>query len=303
MVVVDRGSAGLRGPIAVCETEQVERQIFTSESFRRDGKLIERRGRSRAGPEWSTLRRYDAGGRVIEEEHTGFRPQILTYRYDVRGRLQRIDIRRPDGSERIYESYLYFDDQTSAVTRYIDPPLRDTNTVVAAESMLDMSADAVCILTAFDRSGRPVKRVLYDADERVIRRVLLQYNRSGKLMEEGEAESGGRLNPDLRNLYRYDAAGRCVEVEMHWGAIGGRREINSYNERGDLKEEHVLPVKPEIELFETPPWVTLYDYEYDTQGNWTLRSAQIRGAESTAIIRTDTTRRTFEYWSSATTGA
>lgn len=302
MVVVDRESAGLRGPVAICETEEVERQIFTSESFRRDGKLMERRGHSREGSEWSTLRLYDAEGRIIEEEHRGFRPQKLTYRYDVRGRLERIDIRLADGSERVHESHLYFDDQTSAVTRYIDPPLRDTNVTVAAESMLSMAADAVCILTAFDRSGRPVKRVLYDADERVIRRVLLQYNQSGRLIEEGEVELGGGLNPDLRNSYRYDAEGRCVEVEMRWGAIGGRRQIKSYNERGDLKEERVLPLKPEIELFETAPWSTVYDYEYDTQDNWTLRSAQTRGAESTAIIHTDTTRRTFEYWSSASTG-
>jgi hypothetical protein len=37
--------------------------------------------------------------------------------------------------------------------------------------MLHASLDAVAIMTSFDSSDRPIRKVLYDADDRVIRRV------------------------------------------------------------------------------------------------------------------------------------
>jgi YD repeat-containing protein len=125
MHVSDREAAGLRGPVAVCETEQLERGIVTRESFRRDGKLTERWHRNRGRSEWTMVRQYDADRRILEEKRTGPSPQTMAYRYDAKGRLARVDVRSPDGAERVQESYLYYDDQTSVVTLYIDPPLRD----------------------------------------------------------------------------------------------------------------------------------------------------------------------------------
>lgn len=192
----DREAAGFRGRVAVCDAEQLEKRIATRESFRWDGKWTERWHRNPDGSEWSMVRRHDAEGRALEERRSGPPPQTLTYRYDEKGRLARVDVRSSDGAERVHESYLYHDDQTSAVTLYIDPPLRDKkNVAVSEDHMLHMSIDAVCIMTVRDSKSRPIKKVLYDADNRVIRRVLFRYDGDGRLLEEGEVESATSYAP------------------------------------------------------------------------------------------------------------
>jgi hypothetical protein len=70
----------------------------------------------------------------------------------------------------------------------------------------------------------------------------------------------------------------------------------SYNELGDLKEERIVPLPAEVALHARVPWSTHYDYEYDTQGNWTSRTEQVRGLDSGAVIRTEAIRRRLKYW-------
>lgn len=296
MEISDRELAGLRGPVALCETEQPERGFVTRESFRRDGKRTDRWHRNPDGSEWTTVRRYDPDGRLFEEEQTGPPAQTLAYRYDAQGRLERIDVRLPDGTERVQKSYLYYADQTSAITEYIDPPLREKKVTVSVENMLHMSVDAVCIMTIRDSGKLPIKKVLYDADGRVIRRVLFRYDGNGRLVEEGEIESGDKLRADMRNSYRYDTEGRCIEAEFYWGEFGGQRKTRSYNEQGDLKEERVEPLPARVALHETAPWSAHYDYEYDARGNWTSRTEQVQRLDSGAPIRSEVTRRKLKYW-------
>jgi hypothetical protein len=218
----------------------------------------------------------------------------------VKGRLERIDFRTPEGTERVQESYLYYDDQTSATTLYIDPPPGDQKASVGMdiETMLHKSPDAVCIMTARDSGGRPVKEVLFDADNRVIRVARFRYDGAGRLLEEGEVESGDHVRADMRNLYRYDAAGHCIEAEMYWGAFGGQRKTMSYNERGDLKEERVAPLPAGANLFEVTPCSRHYDYEYDAHGNWTSRTEQVRTLDAGAPVRTEVAQRKLTYWGS-----
>ena len=278
----DREAAGLRGPVAVCETEHIEKGTVTRDSFRRDGQRTEQWHRNRSGFEWSIVRRYDAGGRVLEEERSAPQAQILTYKYDLAGRLARVDVRSPGGPERKQESYQYKDDQTSVVTLYIDPPLRDMkNVAVSTDRMLHMSIDAVRIITMRDSKARPTEKVLYDIDNRVIRRVLFRYDGAGRLLAEGEAEPDERMRADMRNSYRYNASGRCIQALMRWGATGGQRKTMSYNDLGDLAEERVVPLPAEVALHEAAPWSTHYDYEYDTRGNWTSRPSRSGGWTAT----------------------
>lgn len=296
MEISDRELAGLRGPVALCETEQLKRGFVTKESFRRDGQWTERWHRNPDGSEWTIVRRYDPDGRLIEEEQTGPPAQTLAYSYDAEGRLARIDVRLPDGTERVQESFLYRDDQTSAITLYIDPPLREKKVVVSVESMLHMSIDAVCIMTIRDSGKKLIKKVLYDADGRVIRRVLFRYDGDGRLVEEGEIDFGDHLRADMRNSFRYDAEGHCIETDSYWGEFGGQRKTRSYNERGDLKEERVEPLPGRVVLHERVPWSAHYDYEYDAHGNWTSRTEQVQRLDSGAPIRSEVTRRKLKYW-------
>jgi hypothetical protein len=196
----------------------------------------------------------------------------------------------------VQQSYLYDDDGTSTVTQYIDPPLLHRNVSVLTEHTLHISLDSACIMTMRDSAGRDVKKVLYDSDNRVIRRILFRYDAAGRLVEEGEVESGTRLRADMRNLCEYDNRGNRTVEEKRWGALGGQRKTMSYTELGDLKEVQIAPLPAEVDLDETAPWSTHYSYEYDTQGNWTSRTKQIRGLESGLVTHTDVTRRTLQYW-------
>jgi YD repeat-containing protein len=156
----------------MCEAEHLDRHVTTRDSFRRDGTWTEKWQRNADGTEWSAVRRFDAEGRVLFEQRNDPRGLTLACQYDAQGRLVRVDETTSDGAERVRESYLHHEDGTSAVTRYISPPLRDTNVAASSEIMLHMSADAVCIMTVRDREDRPAKRVLYDADNRVMGAVF-----------------------------------------------------------------------------------------------------------------------------------
>lgn len=240
------------------------------------------------------VRQFDAQGRLVSEDHSGSRPQSLAYRYDAASRLTRVDERAPDGDEHVRESYLYHDDGTSTVTQYIDPPLRDQNIAVSVEMTMHFSLDAVSVMTLRNREGRPITKVFYDVDNRVIRRVRFCYDAAGHLLEEGEVESGSRLRTDMCHLYRYDAAGRQCEAEMH-SPFFGARKLMSYNERGDLSEVQRMPLADGLDLHEQEPWAERLTYEYDDRDNWTMRTAQARLLDSGVVTYTVAVRRSLQY--------
>jgi hypothetical protein len=199
--------------------------------------------------------------------------QLFSYRYDPLGRLERIMLHSPKEGERVFESVQYAADGTKTTTSY-SPPLDDTKrktTVVSAESMMLLSIDAVVIMTVLDASDRPIRKVLYDADDRVIRRVGYRYDSSGLLVEEGELV-GGDIRDDFRNVYRYDGSGHQIEVDRRWGDIGGSRRTFSYNERGDILQEHIE--QNAGILREAQTWSQRFAYQYDGYGNWTERSTE-----------------------------
>jgi hypothetical protein len=274
----------------------MEHHFITRESYRRDAQWSEQWHRNPDGSEWSAVRRFDADGRVLAEQRHGLASQTLAFRYDEKRRLMRVDKLAPDDTERVQESHLYHDDGTNTVTLYIDPPLLHQNVSVSSEYMLHISLDAACIMTIRDSIGRETKKVFYDSDNRVIKRVLFRYDAAGHLVEEGEVESGHRLRADMRNLYEYDRQDNGIAAEMHWGDLGGQRKTMSYTELGDLKEVQIAPLPAEVDLHQTPPWSTHYSYEYDTRGNWTSRTEQIRRLDTGLVTHSGVTRRTLEYW-------
>ena len=71
--------AGLRGPVAVCQTEQTTPGFVSRHSFRTDGQLTQKWHRNGDGSEWSVSRRYDGDGRLVAEEGTGPHGRTLLY--------------------------------------------------------------------------------------------------------------------------------------------------------------------------------------------------------------------------------
>ena len=89
--------------------------------------------------------------------------------------------------------------------------------------MLHVSIDAFIIMTVHDANDRAIREVLYDMEDRVIRRVAFRYDARGLLLQEGEVADGS-IREDFRNVYRYDAQGRQIEVDRRWGDLGSGRQ-------------------------------------------------------------------------------
>jgi hypothetical protein len=300
-----REEAGLRGSVRECitETEFQSGVGVTTRSFSRDGRLLEARHRNPDGSEWFAKYRYTDGGRLLEREYGGgIEPagdRLLSYEYDSAGKLQRVTARNGDGDERVAESHRYEPNGEHMVTEYPDPALQARGVQSSTSNMLRRTADMVAALTYFDIAGLPVKRVLYDGNDMVIRRVLIRHDRQGRIVEEGEAEPGGTIRKDFRHLYSYDDQGRKIEVDMHWYDLGGQRITTSYNERGDIAEERTLSRRSSIDLGlgeKDVEWLERHEYAYDACGNWVSRTSTTHSPPDAEGTQVRTERRRIEYW-------
>jgi hypothetical protein len=293
--MTDREEAGLRGRVEACCTERDyiypdQRWVMhIHDTFSPQGQLLERRHRNPEGSHWSIVCRYDEQGRILEKEEVSKDPeahQFFSYQYDQLGRPDRVILRSAQEGERVFESVRYAADGTKTRTSY-ETPLDDTmrkTTSVAAESMLHLSLDAVVIMTVFDASNRPIRKVLYDGDDRVIRRIAFRYDGRGLLLEEGELV-GGSIRDDFRNVYRYDASGRQVEVDRRWGDLGGVRRTFAYNDRGDVVQEII---EQDTGLMGagagSQAWTERFAHQYGDYENWIERTTETVGRTGDARL-------------------
>ena len=147
-----------------------------------------------------------------------------------------------------------------------------------------LKIDTVAVMTVFDTNNRAVRKVLYDVDDRVIRRIGFRYDARGLLLEEGELV-GGLFMEDLRKIYRYDSSGRVIELESRWIDQGGSRRTMAYNERGDLAQE-VVTQRAWLVWGEAGS-SQKFDYRYDDHDNWierTTRTVSASGDERVSMI-------------------
>jgi hypothetical protein len=281
-IATDRKEAGLRGLVRTCATEHdvvyPDRHwiMHTTDTFSQRGDLLERQHTNPDGSRWSVIRRYDECGILREEARLGDDLEDLyCYQYDELGRVERVIVRSAQHGERVFESYLYGHDGTKTQTSYPLPIIAKEGvfTLVASDGPLHMSPDAVAIMTLFDAMGRPIRKVLYNADDRIIHRVQFRYDERGLLIEEGELIGGG-ISADFRNLFRYDQSGRRIEDDRRWSSGGERRRF-SYNEQGDVVEEQIDHFS---DLTLNHPahqsWAQRYSYEYDDQNNWIIQRTE-----------------------------
>lgn len=300
--MTDRGEAGLRGPVKTC---QVERDcvyqdhhwvMHTSTVFAEDGQLLEQRHRNPDGTAWRVVCHYDDRGRISRKEYFHEGPdakQVLLYEYDSPGRLERVRVRSENGEERVAESYTYDRAGRKAATVYPDPAQRNASGLVT--EALETSPGASAILTLFDEQDRPERRVFYDPNGIVERRVVMRYDADGRLLEEGEREPDGSIREDFRTQYRYDAAGRVIEKEFYWSAIGRVRDEYVYNPEGDVVENRHESAGGFAHPDGDQKWTVRSRYLYDDRGNWVERIEETTpqgGEQRISMIE----RRRIEYY-------
>ncbi len=300
-----REEAGLRGLVRECitETGQADGVAVTERQFARDGRLLEAGHRNPDGSEWHASYRYTEDGRLLEKEYGGTDPisgdRLFQYEYDPLGRLQRVTARNAAGEERVFQSHTYEPSGEHRRTEYRDPALAGPERrSPPAELMLERTADSVAVLTFFDAADRPVKRILYDGNDMVIRRVLIRHDEAGRIVEEGEAEPGDKIREDFRHLYRYDELGRRIEADLYWYAFGGQRVRTTYNEQGDVAEERTLHRAGEVDLSEPGDreWAFRYEYTYDPHGNWLTRTITTHTPPEADGTDPRTEQRRIVYW-------
>jgi len=118
--------------------------------------------------------------------------------------------------------------------------------------------------------------VLYDLDDRVIRRVTFRYDERRLLLEEGEVV-GGSIRDDFRNVFRYDALGRKIEVLQRWGdELGGARLAFAYNGHGDVVQKSIEQNLGFLRDDDagSQSWMERFAYQYDDHGNWIQRTTE-----------------------------
>jgi YD repeat-containing protein len=280
--MTDREQAGLRGPVRICDIEQDYVQpdhhwvLRTSTEFSPAGNLLEQRHWNPDGSEWSLICRYDDRGRISQKEHhRSDAKQVFSYHYDALGRLERVTTRSETGAERVCESYQYDVAGRKTATVYPDPALRGKAGVsISSDLVFEISHEASSIVTIFNERDRPVRRVFYDPNGMVDRRIVMRYDTAGRLIEEGEREADGSVREDLRHVYRYDAEGRIVEKTMCLYAFGTHRKTLVYNEQGDIVEEGHQRTAGIVDHDGDRGWTTRYRYRYDDRGNWIERAAE-----------------------------
>jgi hypothetical protein len=269
--------------------------LRTTTTFSEAGNLLEQRHANPDGSEWQVVCRYDERGRLVERDHqVPEGRQVFSYHYDALGRLERVVERSPAGAERVSESYAYDQAGRKTATVYPDPALRErVHHATAAE--FEFSFEASSIMTIFDERGRPVKRVFYDPNGMVDRRIAMRYDAAGRLVEEGEREADGGIRADRRHVNRHDAEGRVIETATDHYSRGADRVTFAYNEHGDVAEERHDQTAGPAGLDRDQHWTVSYRYRYDDRGNWVERMAETSLEGGEPVVST-VERRRLDYY-------
>jgi hypothetical protein len=231
---------------------------------------------------------------------TEARADLRTYKYDSLGRLAQVTAHDPDGSDWVAETYSYNADGSMTHTRYLEPgATNDSLWQVEGTDAAFPGFGAVAVTTFFDSSDRPTKTLFIDKEQRVVNTVVLYYDPSGHLVEEqavGDAQVSTRSAPMfvangvttiMRRLFKYDDAGRKIEVLIPCEPLGFGRTVIRYNDYGDevLRTLHdddrshdasAVTAKGIVSSVLVRESSSRLRYHYDGNGNWVQRLVEGR---------------------------
>ena len=258
---------------------------------------------------------------------------IELYQYDELGRPIRTLARTGESGERVTETYLYDEAGRKQKTFHIDVASQRADTryswgIEGTDSCYS-APGAATMTTAYDELGHPLTVSFHDAAGNLLSRIELTYDQNGKLIKEAQVRAEPVFPPEIleslseeecavfsgflgesgkftTRVHRYDENGHRVESSLKMGPLGGDRISMTYNEYGDIveqvtenesreyslgaEESAVQPEKRSVSRSEAR-----FHYEYDAQGNWTVKTVKNR-AEDLDFTVCSVDRRSIDYF-------
>jgi hypothetical protein len=347
--MTDLASWKVHGPVRTLRTEFAEWDLsleqwkparhFTLVRFNPDGKISETEDHNADGSIARTIFVYNAEGRLRERRSgVGDKPIGKTiFFYDSVDQLVRVVSLGPDGQET--EAEVYSNDQDGKRTK-VQFVLKNGANVTAYGidgSELSYGAPGVAtITTRYDDRGQPDEVLFHDQDHRLVRRVTLARDSTGRLVKE-EAHLGEQLPfasmekelqdqpPEAREKlramltkalgsllvfsttsYSYDEKGRVAERSIRTGELGEHRTTYRYDDRDNPIEEinedssHDLQFdddgKSQPTNERSHSQTSRFEYKYDSEGNWTEKVLWSRQEPNPNFQLSNVERREINYF-------
>jgi hypothetical protein len=311
---------------------------FNSATFHPDGKLDESRQYNADGTTALTKYLYDETGRLVETQFwidDSLSNQTL-YSYDNAGRhLRTVEVSR-DGTRRDTESSTYDSTGRRTVVRFLGPG-RPNGLVSYAIGLSYGGPGAASATTAQEEQDLPAEVLIRDAQDALVGRVIFVRDEAGRLLSN-EFQFGERspfLEPEqkpentgpdraelaaavakifgptlafMKATYAYDEKGRVVEQWNTMGSLGEDRTFTRYDEHDNPTEQTAKHYSREVGMDEhgelhttserSHTQHTRFEYQYDTEGNWTERVVWGRMEPNPNFQRSNLKRRGISYYAS-----
>ena len=288
---------------------------ITRYNYRKDGQLLRTYMQNETGKqEGETVYKYDDQGRLRSIAYSGDPNNPIVFRYDANGRKTKIAIAQPMDERQ----------GLGAVSRSMEASFE----AAASAAALPEGGSAA---TLYDEHDRPTEIQTRNANGEIMSRTLRVYDDQGRVVEEKQTmddplrmiprgdqkemfASGDVSAQELRDRladflggaeiwsmkYTYDAQGRrSKSVRNAFNHIAEEVEM-AYNEHGDVAKEtnkSTMRGTPDEENDGTSSSETIYSYEYDSYGNWTVKKSSSRSLpDGTFKDAGEDLRRTIEYF-------
>ena len=290
--------------------ESATRYIYSA-----TGQLLRKTSQNSKGEvEEEIIYRYDAQGRLQSITDSKDPNNPIAFRYDANGRKTKIATARPVESP----------EGLGAVSRSVEASFE-------AAGSAAVPPEGGSAVTLYDEHDRPSEIQTRNANGETVSHTVRIYDDQGRVAEEKQTMddplkmipggdqkkifASGSVSPqELRDQlaqflggsemwstkYTYNAQGRRSNMISKVFNHTEEQVETAYNEHGDIaKEMHQSTMRgtPNAENDGTGSSETIYSYEYDSYGNWTVKKSSSRSLpDGTFKDAGDDVRRTIEYF-------
>ncbi len=351
----DREQRGLRGPVKSCTEESTHPGMadadgktypevhseYTTE-YDTDGRMRITRSRNSDGSQWVTRYGYDASGRLLKTASgaEGTSLTETTYSYDQQGRFQNIS----DGNKPDSPVTFRYDERGRKNKIAISRPADYRSDVADAGSPFEVVDRAPNLpgggsaTTIYDEYDRATEVQVRDANGELVNRALRTYEAQGRVIEEKQILDNpetiipskarakileqsdlpaDQLRQELRTQitklmagqsgpysvsYIYDTHDRINHTSRR--IFNRAEEIETtYNEHGDTESEITRSARlgEETDPTTPAPWLpsyseVRYSYQYDQHENWIEKAVSYRSSPDATFQSSTVIKRTVTYY-------